>query len=128
IRGTSKPRRRGIAARKCTAEKRRDDERQSRLRALRARLVDGPLLILPLQSFQMTMDPNGLTPLGDRGTVYRSIAIRDRWGSIEAKDALLAADYKSLVVPANGDGWTLTLNDGWRRTAAQRAGDFTLTK
>ena len=111
-----------------TAEKRRDDERQSRLRTLRANLIDGPLLILPLQAFQMTMDPNGLTPLDDRGAVYRSITIRDQWGSIEAKDALLAADYKSLIVPANGDGWTLTLNEGWRKTAGKRAGDFTLTK
>jgi hypothetical protein len=116
-------------------EAKRDEERQARLAAFRKRLVDGPLLILPLGKFSMTLDPDGLTPLDDRGTVYRTITIRDAWGMIEAQDALLTADFKRLIVPApasadaiEGDRWKLSLAGGWRVVEGKRAGDFVVDK
>ncbi|HWW59825.1 MAG TPA: hypothetical protein VN181_00530, partial [Thermoanaerobaculia bacterium] len=72
---------------------------------------------LPLRQMQMTFDPNGLQPLDDLGTVYRTITINDAWGKIVVTNgALLTSDFTRLIVPANGDGWTLTLKEGWEKT------------
>lgn len=95
-----------------------EQERETRVaeerRALRARFVDGPTLVLPLRSMKMVFDPNGVRPLDDRGNVYSSITITDDWGKVVVTGgALMSPDFRTLTVPANGDGYTLTLADGW---------------
>lgn len=110
------------------AETARDERRRGELAKLRERYVDGPVLVLPLRQFQMQMDPNGLTPLGDAGTVYRTITVTDAWGKIVVTSgALMAADFTKLIVPRDGD-YTLTLAEGWRKTKGAREGDLILTK
>lgn len=110
------------------AENERAARRQAERAALRARFIDGPLLILPLGSFQMVMDPNGLQPLDDHGTVHRTLEIRDAWGKIVIPSgAMITSDFKRLVVPANGEH-TLTLNEGWAKVAGKREGDWTVEK
>ena len=82
---------------------------------LRARFVDGALLVIPLGQMQFTFDPTNVQPFGEHGTVYPSMEVRDEWGKIVVTGgALLSPDFKRLVVPANGQGYTLTLSDGWR--------------
>jgi hypothetical protein len=64
---------------------------------------------------QFTFDPNTVQPLGDLGTVYPSMEVRDLWGKITiTAGGLVSPDFTRLTVPANGEGYTLTLNEGWR--------------
>jgi hypothetical protein len=124
------------AAEVFTAEKRRGDERQQRVRLMRARYVDGPRLVIPLGQMQMQFDPNRVSTLEGEGTVYAGLTLSDSWGKIVAPGgALIASDYKSLVVPApaaagvrSGAGWELALSDGWQIVPGTRAGDFVLRK
>ncbi|HEY0160803.1 MAG TPA: hypothetical protein VGF28_26190 [Thermoanaerobaculia bacterium] len=96
---------------------------------LRARYVEGPVLRLPLTQFNLVFDPNTLQPLEGVGTEYRTIEISDAWGRIKVTGGgLLTSDFKALLVPADGEGWTLTLNDGWRVVAGAREGDKTLSQ
>ena len=96
---------------------------------MRAKFVDGPTLTLPLAQMQLVFDPHGLQPLDDLGTVYRKIEITDAWGKIVVTGgALRSADWKRLVVPASGEGWTLTLNEGWQVVDAARRGDKVVEK
>ncbi len=96
---------------------------------LRARFVDGPVLVIPLRQMQFTFDPNDVQPLEGHGTVYSSLEVRDVWGKIVVTGgALMSSDYQRLTVPASGDGYTLTLNDGWKVVAGAREGDKTLSQ
>lgn len=99
-----------------------------------ARLVEGPVLTLPIQQIQMTFDPNAVIPLGELGTVYASMTLSDRWGrlAVTAGGILIAADFSRVSVglrapaecgPATGPGWTLELHPGWSLGPGPRTGD-----
>jgi hypothetical protein len=97
--------------------------------ALRAKFVDGPLLIIPLSAMQFTFDPNQVQPFGELGTVYPSMEVRDVWGIIRVRSGgLISSDYSRLVVPANGEGYKLELNEGWKIVPGPRDGDRTLSQ
>ena len=69
-------------------------------------------------------------PFGDRGNVYETLEVRDAWGKLVVTQggALISSDYQRLFVPANGDGYALTLNEGWKMVAGGREGDKTLSR
>lgn len=121
------------------AETEREWGRLARLTEYRARLVDGPVLILPLtKEVQYSFNPNNLQPVGEIGTVYPTLRVSDAWGILTVtggammtpnRDAVrvpVSADLKKR--PPQGEGWTLQLNEGWRLEAGERKGDYVLKK
>ncbi len=118
-----------------------EDEREKARAALsagyRARLVDGPVLTIPLRHMQMQFDPGNLVPLDSLGTVYPHIRIVDDWGILDVAShgALLSPDFAQVTVshPSTagaeslaGEGWTLQLKAGWSMAPGVRKGDFKL--
>ena len=121
------------------SERRREDERRRLVAGYRARLVEGPVLTIPLRGMRMSFDPGNLVPLEGLGTVYPNIRVVDAWGvlTVTRGGALLNQTYSAVNVPApadasarplRGDGWALELNDGWTLAPGARAGDFVLKK
>jgi hypothetical protein len=120
------------------AERAREDARQQRLAAFRARFVDRPVLVLPLEKMQFSFDPNETQPLENKGTVYPTMRLSDTWGTLAvSKGALISSDFKKAYVPApddaqkrppKGDGWTLDLNEGWILKPGPRRGDYVLSR
>lgn len=126
------------------AEAERERDRQAKLKAYRARLVEGPVLIIALtQQMSFSFDPNNLLPLDNSGTVYPTIRVADAWGVLEVEGgALMIRDREQqpsqVHVPApvdtnarpiKGDGWTLQLAAGWRlEESTARKGDYVLKK
>lgn len=115
------------------AELKREEGRQARLAVLRAKLVDGPVLVLPMHKVNYQFRPQTLIPLDDHGTVYPTIRISSDWGVLEVDgDALLAKDMSVARVSAagvsashlQGQGWKLTLKPGWSVGPGERAGDL----
>jgi hypothetical protein len=109
----------------------------------RARFVEGPVLILPLgESLRYTFSPQGAEALGELGTVYLTSRVTDEWGVLQVSGGvLLSRDPRGRVaearVPApatpagstvEGNGWALTLSEGWRLVPSARPGDFTVAK
>jgi len=102
----------------------------------RARLVEGPVLIIPLRKMNVQFDPNNLQPLEDLGTVYPNIRVSDEWGTLTVSSgALLSNDWTKITVPAprqpdqtDGDGWELKLQPGWKLAPGERKGDYTLVR
>jgi hypothetical protein len=121
-----------------TEEAARRKEAERRLADYRDRLVEGPVLELPLAQMQMTFDPLTVTPLGADGTVYPTITLRDRWGTltVEQGGALIAADFRRASVPlttssscgSTGPGWTLDLVEGWAVVPGDRPTDCTVAE
>ena len=93
----------------------RAEKKRAMFAELKAKFLDGPVVAIPLNGAQYTFDPNNAQPFAGHGTVYQSMEVRGEWGKLVVTGgALISADYTQLTVPASGDGYTLTLNEGWR--------------
>ncbi len=124
------------------AETDRENSREKQMAEYRARLVDGPTLLVPLSGeVRYSFDPNNLLPLGDLGTIYPTLRVTDEWGVLTVSNGALLVRQDGRVArvyvsaPANpqarplqGDGWTLELKPGWKLETGTRAGDYLLTK
>ena len=117
-------------------ETRRDRDHKARIAKLRQRFVEGPTLILP-RGRGASFGSAGITMIPGEGTVYSSYRTSAEWGTLEASTVLVDMDRGKLAVPApamvegktvKGDGWTLTIADGWVIRPGSRAGDFQLIR
>ena len=120
------------------AEEARDRAQQARVAELRRRFVEGPVLTMPAGG-SGTSDTTGSVAIPGVGTVlFREFTLSAQWGRLEANGGVLrAADGSTLSVPVTGslegttlrgDGWSVTLNVGWRVQPAARAGSFTIVR
>jgi hypothetical protein len=116
-------------------EQRREQARLDLAKSYRAKLVDGRVLVIPLQKMNMQFDPGNLVPLDPLGTVYPNIRIVDDWGilTVSKNGALMSTDFSRITLPApgkvtppaiDGEGWNLRLNGGWSVVPGQRQGDL----
>ena len=119
------------------AEDKLEQTRRELINSYRARLVDGPVLTIPLQKMNMQFNPGNLVALEPLGTVYPDIRVVDIWGvlTVSRGGALMARDFSKVTVAApatpdsrilEGDGWTLELKEGWSAAPAEREGSFVL--
>ncbi len=106
----------------------------------RARLIDGPVILLAADGMSRTFNPNNLFPLGEAGTVYPTGGFESVWGTltVERGGALVAPGNREVRVPVpavvdsaattiDGNGWRLELKPKWRLRPGPRPGDFTVT-
>ena len=115
-------------------ESAREAARRALTDSLRARLVDGPHLTLPLRAMHFSFDPCNVVPLDSTlGTVYPQLHLTDLWGSLDVTDggALISPDWMTITVSAphttnrteaHGSGWHLTLTPGY--IIERRAKDY----
>ena len=124
----------GAALRK--EEEERDALARKKKAEYRAKLVDGPVLRIPLENMNIEFNPNQLFSLEELGTVYPRLRITDVWGELEVNDgaALVSPEWNAVTVPApdgeqlQGSGWKLHLKEGYRLLPDKRPGDVTVGK
>ena len=116
------------------AEEQLEAERQARLADYRRRFVEGPVLIIP-RPRSASFVTNGLTPIPGAGTVYPTYRATGPWGSLEGDLVLVGPETLAVPAPTGtegaklmGEGWTLTLGDGWVVRPARRTGDFEIVR
>lgn len=113
----------------------RDQARQAHLAELKARLVDGPVLRLPLAGHHASyqFNPQTLEALGSTGVVYPTMKLSADWGALAVEQGALLDKAMSVAAVAaagtsgdhlQGPGWRLSLNKGWVVAPGERAGDF----
>ena len=63
------------------------------------KLVDGPVLAIPLQQMNMQFNPGNLVPLDGLGTVYPDIRIVDVWGilTVSKGGALITRPFQQFT-------------------------------
>jgi hypothetical protein len=105
----------------------------------RARLVEGPTLLLPGgHKFAFSFNPSTLLSLDDGNTVYPTFHATAEWGALDVTDGVLVpTDFSSATVAApkntqgphlEGPGWTLELAAGWSIVPGAKAGSYTVAK
>ena len=119
------------------AEEKLDGERQARIAALKARFVDGPVLIVPRPS-GAAINNTGATPIPDVGLVIMEYRSKTAWGSLTATSGVLvltkggvlnlSTPFQTSGSTLSGEGWTITLAAGWTVRPGRREGDFELVK
>ena len=116
----------------------REQEKRSLRASYRARLVEGPVLTLPLANSSFQFKPASLVPLDDLGTVYPAMNLQDDWGALIVdhggvliRNQLKVATLSSAgfdPVTFHGDGFTLNLKPGWVVASGPRSGDFVVSR
>ncbi len=115
----------------------REEARRERLGAFKARLVEGPVLSLPLRKSNYRFNPQTLTPLDGVGTIYPTMQLTDDWGTllVEKGGALVRTDKVATVsavaidvVKHAGDGWQISLKPGWVLKSGPREGDYQIVR
>lgn len=114
----------------------RENARQGRLADFRARLVDGPVVVLPLGDSNFQFNPQTLVPLDGIGTVYPTMRLTDVWGSLDVErgGALVRSSTHQAFVQNGGAspmtgmgaGWRLQLKPGWTIAKGLRPGDLAI--
>src|SRR5215468_6644859 len=119
------------------AEQTRAEQRAARVRELRNRFVDGPVLLVP-SGGGGTFNAVGATPIPGAGTVY-VLPYRQKgdWGTLEAMNGVLINDDGTRRLPGpvridgatlTGDGWTVTVAPGWTVRSGPRSGDYQIIR
>jgi hypothetical protein len=125
-----------------SAESRRDRLWREQSALYRARLLEGPSLLLPTtDKINYSFNPNNLISLDEAGTVYPTLRAVDEWGILEVSDgALLCLENGRLTkirvaapeslngATIQGKGWKLELNENWMTVPAERSGDYLLKR
>jgi hypothetical protein len=119
------------------AEEKRDTERKAHVAALKARFVDGPVLIVPRPT-GAAINNTGATPIPDVGLVIMEYRSTPAWGSLTATRGVLVltkggvlhltTPFQTSGSTLSGEGWTITLAAGWTVRPGQRPGDFEIVK
>ena len=132
------------AAQVVSAERARAVERAAVDERNRARFVAGPVLVLPCSSgVNISFNPSDITPLEPIGSVYGTVYLVDDWGVLDVSSggalvernpagsmqaARVSAPKDAALRPLAGDGWSLTLNAGWKLVPGERTGDWKVVR
>ena len=119
-----------------SSEESRDSRKRKQLAELKARLVDGPVLIIPLKKTNRQFNPQTLQPLGELGMVYPTMRLTGEWGALEVESGGALLTQAQATVSANGadpsatqgDGWRLDLKPGWSVQPGDRTGDLIVVR
>ena len=118
-------------------EEKREELRKIRVVALSRRFVEGPVLVLP-RGRGASLVTTGATPIPGHGTIFLTYRVTGEWGSFETTTGVLVSeDGQTLTVPAppsvagrtfGGEGWTVTLEQGWSVHPGPRPGDYQIAR
>jgi hypothetical protein len=116
----------------------REKEKQVQLVEFKTKLIEGPVLSLPLANSLFEFKPGSIVPLEDIGKVYPTITLHDDWGTltVESGGALVRNQPHEASVSAagfdvatlHGLGYTLSLVSGWSVQPGTRAGDLVVRR
>jgi hypothetical protein len=105
------------------AETARAEQKKALIARYKEMFIVQPHLEIAFVKMNVSFNPSNIQPLEDKGTVYPTIRVTDEWGILEAQQgALMSPNWDKITVSApvktegrhiSGEGWTLTLNEGW---------------
>lgn len=118
-------------------ERTRAERREAVVRDLRKRFVEDPILLVPARG-GASFNAVGAVPIPGAGTVYFSrYATSSEWGTLDATQGVLvrgdgarqlAGPFRIEGLTISGDGWTVTVGEGWAVRPGPRPEDRQLVR
>jgi hypothetical protein len=106
--------------------------------SLKRKFIESPSLKIRLINMNISFDPSTVISLGEYGTVYPAITVKDIWGTlVVSHGALLGAGWDKITITApieikgrsiHGKGWRLELNDDKFEVEQLSDGNYQLRK
>ncbi|HKW76692.1 MAG TPA: hypothetical protein VJN64_14270 [Terriglobales bacterium] len=124
-------------------EKVHETQRQKIIAEQRSRLIEGPVLVLPLgPNVNYGFDPDEVTAIDEQSSVFGGdVQVTDDWGVLKSTGGVLIvrengklvrvqvpAPENPTVTSITGSGWALDLKPGWKLVSGPRAHDWTVQK
>lgn len=124
------------AAALAAEEDAREVKRLARVKELRTRFVEGPVLTVSMGA--IVFNPTRQEAHASLGIFHPTLRLTCPWGILEVTDgALMTENWGSVRVqapqdpslrPVKGPGWTLELKEGWILAPGRRSGDWVIRK
>lgn len=104
----------------------------------KSKFIEQPHFEIYFEEMNVSFDPGNIILLEDKGTVYPTIRVTDKWGILTVeKGALMSPNWdkitltKPTIIEQNkiaGDGWRLELTEGYELMKVDPDGNLKLTK
>jgi hypothetical protein len=104
-------------------ETKREERTKQLLAEYKYKFIEQSHFEIRFEKMNISFDPRNMIPIDDKGTVYPTIRVTDKWGILEVSDgALISAQWDKISVTnptslegknIKGPGWVLTLNEGY---------------
>lgn len=118
-------------------ETKREERTKQLLAEYKQKFIEQSHFEIRFEKMNISFDPRNMMPVDDKGTVYPTIRVTDKWGILEVSDgALISAQWDKISVTnptslegknIKGIGWVLTLNEGYV-VEKEPDGNYTLLK
>jgi hypothetical protein len=119
-------------------ETKREERRKQLIAEYKSKFIEQPHFDIRFEKMRISFDPRNIMPLEDKGTVYPNIRVTDTWGILEVSDgALMSPQWDRITVTnpvtiegknVKGNGWALTLDEGYTVEKDANDGKYKLLK
>lgn len=119
-------------------EAKREEKIKALIAEYKSKFIDQPHFEIKFEKMNVSFDPRNIMPIEDKGTVYPTIRVTDKWGILTVENGALMSsnwDKISISVPLktedkniSGDGWFLELADGYEIKKNETNGNYVLVK
>lgn len=116
----------------------REEMIKKQISEYKTQLIAEPHFEIPLKKMNISFDPRTIIPIEGKGTVYPKMRITDTWGILEVeKGALMNPNWNKISITnpikissnkIEGDGWILTLKDGYTVKKEDSTGNYVVAE
>lgn len=116
----------------------REERIKKQISEYKAKLIAQPHFEIQLKKMNISFDPRSILPIEDKGTVYPKMRVTDVWGILEVETGALMSPHWNKISITNptmisthkveGDGWILTLKDGYVVEKEEKTGNYIISK
>lgn len=119
-------------------ETKREGKIKKLLAEYKSKFINQPHFEIKFEKMNVSFDPRNIIPIEDKGTVYPTIRVTDKWGILTVENgALMSSNWDKISVSnpiqmgdkrISGDGWVLELADGYGIKKNETNGNYVLVK
>lgn len=119
-------------------ERLREERIKEQISLYKTKFIEQPHVEIHLKKMNISFDPRNIIPIEDKGTVYPSMRISDIWGILEVEaGALMSPNWDKISITnptkispnkVEGDGWILTLKEGYTVKKEKKTGNYVISK
>ncbi len=116
----------------------REERIKEQISQYKAKFIEQPHFEIHLKKMNISFDPRSIIPIEDKGTVYPNMRVSDVWGILEVESgALMSPNWNKVSITnptkifpnkVEGDGWILTLKEGYVVKKEEKTGNYVISK